>query len=438
MGLIFVFLLKKKMTFLNASLIGLIFFIALETYPVALLMVSLWFLLILSVKLLPKFKNIHRWKRAGPSFFSKKNITIVVSFLIPILFGVPYLYSYYTHNASGVQSSELNSIAVVSAEVVKARIDFNWLFDIPALSLFFSAFGKLLALASISLILLFVFFISRKSGRLASIFPSREFVRGLSLIYLFTLLIMSYFTLTLYLPINSFSNIFDPQRVLQHVFIPATILTAVVLFAAIYFPYLAFKQLFHRDKPNVAKLNKKRILAVALLALLIFTIGLLTIPIVNDQIVRYNQIKFSFGTYETLNQSDVLLMNWIKENIPSTEHILVSAGDSGQYVTAVTQRQTISMYSYLKNYPDLMTLLTSNASDLRAVPLMVEYNVSYVYIGSTATTYALQYSYYRHFNATQFLSTPYFTLTKEIGDAWLFQFNASAAMNAYENYVTPD
>ena len=39
--------------------------------------------------------------------------------------------------------------------------------------------------------------------------------------------------------------------------------------------------------------------------------------------------------------------------------------------------------------------------------------------------------YYRHFNATQFLATPYFTLTKEFGDAWLFQFNASAALAAY-------
>jgi len=25
-----------------------------------------------------------------------------------------------------------------------------------------------------------------------------------------------------------------------------------------------------------------------------------------------------------------------------------------------------------------------------------------------------------------------------VGDAWFFQFNASAALTAYENYVTPD
>jgi hypothetical protein len=81
---------------------------------------------------------------------------------------------------------------------------------------------------------------------------------------------------------------------------------------------------------------------------------------------------------------------------------------------------------------------TQKPSNRKSLPLMVEYNVSYVYIGSTATTYALEYSYYRQFNATQFLSTPYFILTKEIGDAWLFQFNASAALATYKNYVTPD
>ena len=135
----------------------------------------------------------------------------------------------------------------------------------------------------------------------------------------------------------------------------------------------------------------------------------MSVPVITEQQGIYNKVGSSFNTYETLNQDDLSLMKWIKENIPSQAHILVSSGDSGQFVTSVTQRQTIYRYSYLRNYSDLMALLTSNSSDLRAIPLMVEYNVSYVYIGSTATTYAFQLPYYRHFNATQFLSTPYFT-----------------------------
>jgi hypothetical protein len=440
MGLIFV-LLKKKMTCLNASFLGLIFFIASQTYPVALLIVSLWFFLILCVKLLPKFRNIHKWTVSFSSLFSRINMAIAIAFLIPILFSAPYFYSIYTHNIAGVQFNTLNSESNSLAEVVKARIGFNWLFDIPALSLFFSGFGQLLALAPYSLILLIVLFIAQVSQRIASVFPSREFARSLFLIYFFMLMIMGYLTLTLYLPINFLTAFFPPERVWQHLFIPATIMTAVVLFFAIYFFYLAFKRLFHSDKTNMvklSKLSKNRILACVLLVLLIFNVGLLSIPIVKDQVEQYNKIGILFNTYETLNQDDMLLMNWIKENVSSQERILVSAGDSGQYVTAVTQRQTISRYSYLENYTDLMTLLTSNSSDLRAVPFMVEYNVSYVYIGSTATTYALENSYYRQFNATQFLSTPYFILTKEIGDAWLFQFNASAALAAYENYGMPD
>ena len=127
-------------------------------------------------------------------------------------------------------------------------------------------------------------------------------------------------------------------------------------------------------------------------------------------------------------------MRWIIENVPSQAHILVSSGDSGQFVTSVTQRQTVYRYSYLRDYSDLMNLLTSNSSDPKAIPIMVAYNVSYVYIGSTSTVYALQLPNYRHFNATQFLSTPYFTLTKEFGDAWLFQFNATAALTVFNSY----
>ena len=438
MGLIFVFLLKKKMTWLNASLLGLIFFIAAQTYPDALLIVSLWFFLILCVKLFPKFRNIHKWKVSVPPLFSKTNIAIAIAFLIPILFSIPYLYFVYTHNIAGVQFNQLSSTSNSFAETVKARIGFNWLFDIPALSLFFSGFGKLLALAPYSLILLIVLFIPKVSQRIASIFPSKEFARNLFLIYFFMLMIMGYLTLTLYLPINLLTTFLDPERVWQHLFIPATILTAVVIFSAIYFSYLAFKRLFHSDKTNVVKLRKNRILACALLALLIFNVGLLSIPIISEQQEQYSQMGILFNTYKTLNQGDVLLMNWITENVPSQERILVSYGDSGQYVTDVTQRQTISINSRLENYTDLMTILTSNASDLRAVPLLIEYNVSYVYIGSTGVTYSLENSYRRQFNATQFLSTPYFTLAKEVGDAWLFQFNASAALAAYENYVTPD
>ena len=438
-GLIFVFLLKKKMNFFTALLLGLIFFIAIQTYPDTLLIVILWFLLVLSLKLLPKFKNIHAWKFTFSSFFNRTNLFVAIAFLVPILLSVPFLYFIYTHLFAGANFNSLNLVpSTPYAETVKTRISFNWLFDIPALSLFFSAYGKLLALTPVSLIVLVLLLIPRVSQRISSIFPSRDFARSLFSIYSLVVLIMSYLTLTIYLPINPLLYLLDSERVWQHLFIPAVILTATVLFFVIDFSYLALKRFCYSDKTSIAKLSKSKILACALLALLIFNVSLLSVPIVTDQQEQLNLIGAKFSLFQTLKQDDASLLKWITQNIPSNACILTSAGDSGQFVTAVTQRHTISQYSYRGNYSDLMTLLTSNSSDLRAVPLMIENNVSYVYIGSTATTYALDNPYYRHFNVTQFLSTSYFTLTKEIGDACLFQFNASAALTAYNSYGTTD
>lgn len=440
MGLIYVFLLEDKMIWLNAALLGLVFFISFQTYPVSVLMLGFWFLLILIFKLLPRFRNIRSWEFSVSSIINRRNMTLMMSFLVPILFSVPYLFSYYANNIAGARfpivTSSLNSVSNVTSEIVMTKISFNWVFDVPALSVFFSEFGKLLSIASISLILLVILFISMRSRRITSVFSSKKFSKGLSLIYLFMMIIMSYLALTLFLGIPLFSNLFDPERVWQHLFIPATMMTAVVIFSAIYFGYLASKRLFYPEKKSVAKIPKTRILVCVVLALVILIAGLESIPVIAEQQNIYKKVGLSFSTFETLSQDDLSLMKWITENVPSQARILVSAGDSGQFVTPVTQRYTISRYSYLANYSNLMVLLTSNSSDLRAVPLLVEYNVSYVYIGSTATVYALQNPYFRHLNATQLFATSYFTLAKEVGDAWLFQFNQTAALSAFDDAWT--
>jgi hypothetical protein len=319
---------------------------------------------------------------------------------------------------------------------VKTKISFNWVFDVPALSVFFSEFGKLLSIASISFFLIFILFISMRFSTINSIFLSKKIAKGLLLIYLFMMIIMSYLALTLFLDIHIFSNLFDPERVWQHIFIPATIMTAVVIFSAIYFSTFESKRLFFSEKKSAAKITKTRILVSVILAFVILIASLAIIPAITEQQNIYKKVGLSFNTFETLSQDDLSLMKWITENVPSQARILVSAGDSGQFVTPVTQRYTISRYSYLLNYSDLMELLTTNSSDLRAVPLLSEYNVSYVYVGSTATIYALQNPYNRHFNTTQLFATSYFTLAKEVGDAWLFQFNQTAALSAFNDAKT--
>lgn len=435
MGLFFTFLMKQKMSSLNAFLIGVVFLVVSQTYPVALLMMIFWFLLILSLKLFGKLGENRSYTFSITSIFKRSNILFFLSFLLPTFLALPYFYFLLTHNFDILQNT-LITIVSQWVEPVKKSISFNWLFDVPALSLFFSRFGKLLALTPYSLIPLLILFVPKVSQRIDSVFPVKNFRRSILLIYVFMLIIFGYLTLTLYLPIDFLTAFFDPARIGQYIIVPGTILTAVVLFSAICFSYLVFNWLFHNnetaDVKRMKRVSKKRILACMLLVSLILCGVFLINPIVTEQQDTFNKVRSNFDYYQTLKQDDVSLMKWISDNIQSNESILVSAGDSGQFLAAVTQHQVISINSRLANYSDLMALLTSNSSDSRAVPLMVKYNISYVYIGSTATIYGLQLAYYRAFNSTQFLSTPYFTLAKEVGSAWLFQFNASAASTAFE------
>ena len=173
MGLIFVFLFSKQLSYLNAFLLGLIFFISSQTYPTALLVRILWLALILITKLSTIVWHNHSFKVSIYSFLKWKNVALVIVFLIPMLFSVPYFYSIYAHNIAGVQFTELNPASNSLAESVMGRTSFNWLLDIPSLSVFFSELGKLFSLASFAIILIIAFFIPRLGKKLRNLFPSR-------------------------------------------------------------------------------------------------------------------------------------------------------------------------------------------------------------------------------------------------------------------------
>ncbi len=424
-GLIYA-LSKNKITPLTALLMGLVFFIALQTYPTAVLILTFWFLLILCANLVQRFRVFHM--QSSALFSLKRNdLLSIIVFLLPITASFPYLYSYYVNNIAGrfvLANTTLNSVSSVTSEIVKTKISFNWLLDIPHLSLFFSEFGLSLSLASLSLLII-ILLVSPVNKRLLFIFQYKSILPGLLLIYFLTIILLSYISLTIFLPVKLLLNLFDPARVWQHFFIPATFLSAVVLSFFIKFLYFCFK-VFNKKTGSFWN----RIIACVFLALLIMSTFLVSIPVISEQHEVYNKTKESFDTYKSLNKDDLLLMNWIVQNVPPNSLILVSAGDSGQFVSSVTQRLSISKYSSVANYTDLMLALTSNASDSRAVPLLIEHNVTYVYIGSTSTTFALQIPDYRQFNATQFEICPYFTLTHHVGDSWLFEFNASKALES--------
>ncbi len=435
MGLIFEFLLSKQLSYLNVFLLGLIFFISSQTYPTAFLLETLWFAMILIIKFSRIVYHNHFSEVSFYSFFKWKNVAFVVVFLVPLLFSVPYFYSIYAHNIAGIQFTELNSTSNSLAESIMGRTSFNWILDIPSLSVFFSEMGRLFSLASFTIILLIAFYIPWLGKKLRNLFPS-GFAFNSLLAYSFWLVIMAYLAITLFLPINFLIDFFNPQRIWQHIFILVTIMTTIVIFACVNISYLVIRRLSNIKESLVKKkFSRNRFFAVVLSLLILSTVIFLSVPVVEEQQQSYNKIEYYLNYYTVLGQDDVLMMNWIRYNVSSQALILISRGDSGQYLTAVTEKQSFCGYNGIENYSSIMKLLTANSSDLRAVPYLIDNKISYVYIGSIPSTFALDSVVRRTFNATQFLATPYFNLVKEVGNAWLFEFNASSALKAVNESV---
>jgi hypothetical protein len=431
MGLIFVFLLSKQLSYLNAFLLGLIFFISSQTYPSALLLESLWLVMILIIKLSIIVWHNHLFEVPFSSVFKWKNAAIAVVFLIPMLFSLPYFYSIYTHNIAGVQFTELNSGSYSLAESVIGRTSFNWLLDIPSLSVFFSEMGRVFSLAAFTIILIIVFFIPRLGKKLRNLFPT-HFAFNLLLVYSFWSVIMAYLAITLFMPINFLIDFFNPERIWQHVFIVVTIMTTLVIFSCMHLSYLVIRRLSKIKEKSVKKeFSRNRLFAAVLSVLLISTVVFLSVPVIKEQQQTYDKIEAYLNYYTVLGHDDVLLMNWIKTNISSQALFLISRGDSGQYLTAISKQQSFCGYNGIENYTSIMTFLTANSSDLRVIPYLIDNKISYVYVGSKPSSFALDSVIRRPFNASQFLTTPYFNLVKEVGNAWLFEFNASSALKAH-------
>jgi hypothetical protein len=343
---------------------------------------------------------------------------------------LPYFAFVFIQHDAYFQSPTLNPVATTSSEILKTRLDFNWLFNLHELSNFFSAFGNLLALAPLAFVPLVGSFFSLFSQKIKSVLPPK-FVYSLILIVILFFAVMSYLALTVYVPLTVFSNFIDPQRTWAHLIIPATMLTGVFLFFCFNLIYRGCRVL---NRKMHAKLLKIAVFGVVLLVLT-YSVSFLAVTPVEDETARFSQIRSSFIWYNTLEADDLTLMSWLNDNTPTDSVILISSGDSGQYISSVTQRQTASMYHALGNYTAFMVPFTADASDLQTVPFLLENNVSYVYIGSVASTFALNNPKYNHFNVTQLLSTPYFSMTKQVGDAYLLQFNATAALNVYNQHV---
>jgi hypothetical protein len=435
LGFAYMLLIKKPVTWCSAFIVGMLLFITVHTYPVAFLIASLWVLVLISVKLLEKSRKI-KWR------FTKNTIIIFVAFFIPISLCIPFIWFIYSTMTVPVNYLRINtdSWGVIT---IRDRLYFNWA-NILAQSQYFSMYGKILAIAPYSLIVLFAalmtkisklrFILTKPFFASHLIFETNNFTKNLALIYFFMVLIIGYLALSV-LPIRFLLSFTDPERIWQQIYIFGVMLSSVVIFSLIYFLHSALKHLRLKSIGSAVRFNRYKVSAVLLSAVIILATAFVTTQLFYDQADSYSKIKESFDR-NALSESDLSLMKWVSVNTPPDSRILISQVDGGQYITAVTSRVTVAMLNYTAQYLQLMEIMFFNASDTNAIPLLVQLNVTYVYIGSMPMVYDIPQYIYRQFNATQMLQTPYFSLVKQYGNASLFYFNATLASNVYATVQT--
>jgi hypothetical protein len=442
MGLISIVFEKGQKGWLEALLVGFCFFIAINTYPAALVLVFVWFGLVLVSK---KAGAIRKLKSLSRGLLGRRNILVLAAFLVPILLSLPYLYTTSTHSTSFQQNypSDVTYNQMVEGtqfvnNLTRTRISFDWVADLPALANFFSGFEPLFTLAALGLVVIAGLYVAKVFGY--ELFP-RKFLVSACLIYSLFLLLMVFLAFVVYVPVGYF-RFFDTERVWQHLFIPELFLTSIVLFVG---GYVLFAFVRSSLKGNagltVAKRRLTQFLAAVLLFVVFFNLVVVSVPLVSASEDKYKSFKGYLGEFSSLGRDDVALMGWMTDNVPSDARVLVSAGDSGQFLTAVTQLHSVYSYDlrvFSQRYLDLMFFMTTNPYDVQAVKLMLSYNISYVYVGSVATNFSSDYSFRKQFNASDLLATPYFSVAHQLGNAWLLQFNTSLAVAVSERYDALD
>jgi hypothetical protein len=161
---------------------------------------------------------------------------------------------------------------------------------------------------------------------------------------------------------------------------------------------------------------------VALLTLVIFSS--ITAPFVYYRLFRDPQVlEGTYAMFAITRQDDYDLMMWMKANLSSSAVILVSPSEPGLFIPTISHHRIIYPYSgsaFTYSYLTLINLTRENIMNSTVYGLMQNLSISHVFVGSDAAYWWFEK---QKWNPLIFLGNPNFNMTKNFGDAYLFEFN---------------
>jgi hypothetical protein len=153
---------------------------------------------------------------------------------------------------------------------------------------------------------------------------------------------------------------------------------------------------------------------------------LINVPFLYTRLVVDPQtLTGAYGLYAITSQGDYDLMLWMKANLTSNAVILVNPNDAGLFIPTVSHQNIVFPWtasSYALSYETLVNLTLDHVLNATTYALMQYYNITHVFVGSTATGWWAGDS---RWDPYLLLGNPNFKLIENFDNSYLFKFNYS-------------
>jgi len=450
---------KETPSYSSCALMALLLSMTVWSHPASFLVFLFWIPGFWSVshishRYLANYMNAAR-KRTLRQYVEHLSIVL---FLF-VLFNIPFFSNLYAGMVTPNQNfprdvaRELDpkSLTATSRVTFINMLQFPLLFDLAKLANVFEGMGPFFYLAAFYIATVLVLFTDNRLSYL----PKRNRDEILFLIfrslpvYLFSIVILSYIKyeplVTGFFPSGiSVYLIVLTIRVFGYLAIPLIPLTAIVafmLYKVVSTPFIGIrislpimgieigKDNLTKEDTNKTMTKKKKIRRLSpLIILFISALSLSTYSLIHiyPRALQTNyyrdNAKGQLDRYNVLTSDDLDIMSYIQEQVPHGT-FLVNFMDGGEYLSTVTQRKTIfapiEKVLLIKNYTLLLSILAENPSNPSALPLLREFNITYIYIGAKVGSWGET----PYFDSKLFLESPFFSEVTNIGKAWVFEFN---------------
>jgi hypothetical protein len=402
----------------NAIFLSLILGLSVVTYPISIFYLVLWLMILFVIYLI--------WFVLKRDFLGVKHLFILIS--IVVVLTTLYSFSYI------MRIFELTKVPPdygVPIDRIKTGYDTmvrSWVlsiynfppYDILSMSKWGNLFGPVLFIAPYSSFIIIIYILNKKFNEI--------FLRMLACVILLFFIPFYFQTIEPFFTLREGHQgwYLPTERVHRASFIPLVLLSSVyVEFLLNLLKYISTLVSF---SPRIVQIrisiSTKKIVTTALVLFILactsLSLGQIRDGFMPDLTKEIDNITSQLRLFSSIQESDISLMYWMRDNLPQNSVVFVDYRDAGQYVTPLTQLKSIYEPGPRQDsqaYRQVLSLLSSNPCDEKILSWLEKNNVTHIFLGSKTI---IKTDEIFKINSTNLYFCPHFKLLKQINQSFLF------------------